>query len=61
MIGLALSELGLLATKQSIYKTICAGETSKAAFSDKDLAVLFERALDLDANLLLIAFKECSQ
>ena len=30
-------------------------------FSDKDLAVLYERALDLDSLLLNLAFEQCNQ
>ena len=65
VVGFALTELSLLATKLSIFKTVSdrAPETQRQLqiFTDAQLGVLYERALDLDSYLLLLAFDQCSQ
>lgn len=58
-----MQELSLLATKQSILATVSEGTQDEAIkrqlqpFSDQDLAVLYDRSLDLDAQLLVMAFE----
>ena len=58
MIGVALSELCLAPTKWSIFQTVGDPQARQELqiFTPDDLAGLYERAIDLDSNLLLLAF-----
>ena len=61
MIAVALKELSLLATRQTIFKTIGDQEASKGLqhFTVDQLAVLYDRSIDLDSFLLALAFDNC--
>ena len=65
IIASALVELSLLATKQSMLHTLRLSANDSEVrnalkpFTPSDLAVLYERAIDLDGNLLLLALEIC--
>lgn len=64
ILSVALTELSLLATKQSIFKTV--GDQSlrqelQSRFTVEQLAVFYERSFDLDSHLLALAFDNCAQ
>jgi hypothetical protein len=63
----ALVELSLLATKQSMIRALQTSShdsnvrNSLRPFTPGDLSDLYGRAIDLDGNLLLLAWESCDQ
>jgi Nup93/Nic96 len=53
-LGLALNELGLLASRQDILGLT---KDSKCPLSEDDLAVLYEQSIDLDATIMGVVDK----